>query len=42
MVIFMDIDTFLITLLLDYYEEDCTLNGMSYEDFDKMFYYKYV
>ena len=36
----MDIDTFLITLLLDYYEEDCTLNGMSYEDFDKMFYDK--
>jgi hypothetical protein len=36
----MDIDTFLITLLLDYYEEDCTLNGISYEDFDKMFYDK--
>ena len=33
----MDIDTFLMTLLIDYYEEYCTLNGMSHEEFDKMF-----
>lgn len=33
----MDIDNHLITLLFDYYEQFCVINGESYEEFDSRF-----